>query len=328
MERQQQATVESGELSQSARRTSISTALSATLLWDYAEETSQVRSLYELAKEKAWNVARDVSWCDFSRLHNFPVDEDSNPLCGYPEYEALSRSERIRLSWWQHGLEISEILHGEQGALLIASQLVTCLPSMEAKLFASSQVFDEARHVEFFSRYLHEVVGTVHDPSDELKSLIQFTIEDPRWDMKFIACQILIESLAMAKFQEIKAKCLVPMMQFAISYIAKDEARHVKFGAEYLKQHVDGLSEAEREFRSEFVLDNVLKLANAMNIYTRIAEDLGWDVASLRTHLRKFRVQNPEINRARFRQLIINLTAVGLLTERTKERLSGMNLMV
>ena len=49
---------------------------------------------------------------------------------------------------------MSQFLHGEQGALLVASQLVSCAPTFNAKMYAASQTFDEARHVEVFNRYL------------------------------------------------------------------------------------------------------------------------------------------------------------------------------
>ncbi|OGT74104.1 MAG: hypothetical protein A3H44_13265 [Gammaproteobacteria bacterium RIFCSPLOWO2_02_FULL_57_10] len=297
------------------------------ILWEYEKAPCRIQSLYELAKEKMWNANSDVPWNDFGRDRSFPSSHESEPLTGFAEYEALPDDERRRISWWRHALEISEILHGEQGALLVASQLVSCLPTVESKLFASSQVFDEARHVEFFSRYLREVVGEIHPPSEELKRLIQSMVDEPRWDMKFIACQILIESLAMAKFQEIRQSTQVPVLAFAIDYIAADEARHVKFGTEFLKDHLASLSAPELAERSDFVLDNVLRLANSLNITTRIAESYDWDVAALRHHLRQYRVRHPEINRNRFRQLLINLKAVGLLTERTHMRMMSMEVM-
>jgi len=297
------------------------------MVWQYDEEKGRIHSLYELAKAKAWNATTDVCWRDFNRTQSLPASLESDPLLGFASYEALSEDEKHHISWWRHGIEISEILHGEQGALLVASQLVACMPTVESKLFASSQVFDEARHVEFFSRYLQDIVGEIHPPSSELRRLIQTMVDDPRWDMKFIACQILIESLAMAKFQEIRQSTRVPVLAFAIDYIAGDEARHVKFGTEFLKGYLQGLSSAELALRSDFVLDNVLRLANSLNINTRIAEKYDWDVAALRHHLRQYRIRHPEINRNRFRQLLINLKAVGLLTERTQTRMLTMELL-
>ena len=50
---------------------------------------------------------------------------------------------------------VSQFLHGEQGALLVASQLASCAPTFNAKLYAASQTFDEARHVECFNKYIN-----------------------------------------------------------------------------------------------------------------------------------------------------------------------------
>lgn len=291
------------------------------ILWSYDLKTSRIRSLYELAKSKSWNASQDLSWENFDRDTSFPISPDSEPLSGFAAYDRLPEEDRRRLSWWRHGLEISEVLHGEQGALIVASQLVAGMPTVESKLFASSQVSDEARHVEFFSHYLQEVVGATYPPSTELKRLIHTTVDEPRWDMKFIACQILIESLAMAKFQEIRQQTRVPLLASAIDLIASDEARHVRFGTEFLKSHLADMSKKELQERSDFVLDNVLRLANAMNIYSRIGQEQGWDLEALRLHLRMHRIRHPEINRNRFRQLTINLKAVGLLTEKSWERI-------
>jgi hypothetical protein len=158
-------------------------------------------------------------------------------------------------------------------------------------------------------------------------NLIHECIDEPRWDMKFISCQILIESLAMARFQELRQHTCVPLLRFAIDYILRDEARHVRFGVEFLREHLATLNENALEERSRFVLDNVLRLANSLNIYNRIGMAKGWDLAELRRHLRRYRLQHPELNRQRFRQLTLNMDAVGLLTAAGRARLERMNLL-
>ena len=50
----------------------------------------------------------------------------------------------------------SQFLHGEQGALLCTARIVETVPWIDAKYYASTQVMDEARHVEVFGRYLDE----------------------------------------------------------------------------------------------------------------------------------------------------------------------------
>lgn len=311
----------------SSQHSEFSTEVNGVIPWHYPQVKTPIHRLYELAKAGQWNVSTDVPWQQDGEAEHFPSSDAGNPLLGFPDYDRLPEAERWRLSWWQHRLEIAELLHGEQAAMLIASQLVSCLPTVEAKLFASTQVADEARHVEFFSRYLHELSGEIPAPSSALMTLIHACVDEPRWDMKFISCQILIESLAMARFQELRQHTRVPVLRFAIDYILRDEARHVRFGVEVLREHLATLEEAALEERSRFVLDNVLRLANSLNIYHCIGLAKGWDLAELRRHLRRYRLQHPELNRQRFRQLTLNMDAVGLLTSAGRARLERMNLL-
>jgi hypothetical protein len=303
---------------------SFETAVAGRIIWGYQQPDSCLNDLYEIAKRKSWNASTDIVWDGFSRYDHYPTLRRANPLIGFDEYEALPQHERRRLAWWIHGVELSEILHGEQAALIIASQLVSCLPTLDAKLFASSQVHDEARHVEFFSRYLREVVGEVHSPSPELLSVIETAVTDPTWEMKLIVCQILIESLAMARFKEIKQCIRVPLVRHAIDYIAKDEARHVHFGVQLLETHLRALPSAELEARVDFILDNMLKLINTLNGCTVIADSMRWDVANLRCHLRLYRLKNPDIARNRLQVLVRNLESVGLLTAHCQKRIKAI----
>ena len=59
-----------------------------------------------------------------------------------PELSAAQRADFMRRTSAQ---TLSQFLHGEQGALMVASQLVSCAPTHDAKLYAASQTFDEAR---------------------------------------------------------------------------------------------------------------------------------------------------------------------------------------
>lgn len=302
----------------------IDTRLHGHIRWDYSEDKSRIHSLYELAKNRVWKTA-EAPWEEIVDKRLPPSRQQFEPLAGFKPYEALPPQQKIASSWYRHALEISDILHGEQGALLISSQLVSSMPDVEGKLFASSQVSDEARHVEFFSRYLLEVVGNVEPPSDAVAALIKTMVNDPRWDYKFIACQILIESLALARLQEIRYATLVPVLAYAIDFISADEARHVKFGAEILRVHLATLSTRELQDRSDFIVDHMLLLGNAMNIYTRVAEEFDWSVREMRLHLRQKRIRQPKPRHDLFRQLMLNMNSVGLMTEQTRKRLSKLD---
>jgi hypothetical protein len=137
--------------------------------------------------------------------------------------------------------------------------------------------------------------------------------------MKFLICQILIESLAMAQFQELRRTTTVPPLRSGIEYIIKDEARHTRYGVAVLKQLVDTLEPSEKEYRGEFVISHLLKLSNALNEDVRIAHAVGWDGAALRRHMRLYRLRNPETNRNRFRILRKHLDEIGLLSTKVAE---------
>ena len=126
-------------------------------VWKYGSGAKQgLRELYEKAKREQWNGCEELAW-------DTPVDPEReilpltlNPLADYGPFRRLSRKEQYH---YQHGLlawQLSQFLHGEQGALLTASQLVSAVPWIDAKYYASSQTMDEARHVEVFSRYLRD----------------------------------------------------------------------------------------------------------------------------------------------------------------------------
>jgi hypothetical protein len=95
-------------------------------------------------------------------------------------------------------------MHGEQGALIATAKIVNTVPDMNAKFYAATQVMDEARHVESYKRLIHEKFKCAYPITPSLKQLLEQTLTDRRWDLKFIGMQVLIEGLALAAFQRIR----------------------------------------------------------------------------------------------------------------------------
>jgi hypothetical protein len=289
------------------------------------EETGSARMgrLYEMAQRHAWNVSRDVPWT-LQKRDVSPWHTHGNPLTGFAPYQSLDEQQRLRLAWRLHALELSDILHGEHAALLIASQLVTCMPTQQARLFASSQVADEARHVEFFTRYLNEVAGEILPAGAHLTELIRSVSEEPRWDIKLLIFHILIETLAMWRFRQLIDRTSIPLLRHALNFIVRDEARHVGFGVEALRKHYANLSDEERGYRSDLVITQMCRLAPAQDYALRVAQDSGWDRAAMRLHLRRQRFSGVIGYQALVRNLGNALGAAGLLNEQTKKKLTGM----
>ena len=104
----------------------------------------------------------------------------------------------LALLLWPLAWLLSQFLHGEQGALLATAQLVSAVPIIDAKLYAATQVIDEARHVEVYERYVCEKLENLYPINPHLKTLLDQILADARWDMKYLGMQILVEGLALA----------------------------------------------------------------------------------------------------------------------------------
>ena len=95
---------------------------------------------------------------------------------------------------------LSQFMHGEQGALLCTAKITETVPWYDAKLYASTQVVDEARHVEVFARYLDEKLGGAYPINAHLRLLLDDIVNDSRWDMTYLGMQVMVEGLALAAF--------------------------------------------------------------------------------------------------------------------------------
>src|SRR3989454_11873043 len=84
------------------------------------------------------------------------------------------------------------------------AKIVQQVPNIDAKFYAAAQVIDEARHVETYSRLLHEKFDLAYPITPTLKRLLNDVLSDPRWDMTYLGMQILIEGLALAAFAGIR----------------------------------------------------------------------------------------------------------------------------
>ena len=136
----------------------------------------------------------------------------------------------------QQNWTLSQFLHGEQGALLCTAKIVETVPWYDAKLYASTQVMDEARHVEVFARYLDEKLTGHYPINAHLRLLLDDIVNDSRWDMTYLGMQIMVEGLALAAFGFMHQMTTEPLLKQLLRYVMSDEARHVAFGVLTLKE--------------------------------------------------------------------------------------------
>lgn len=301
------------------------TPLTGHYNWDYSSADGRIRKLYRLGKELNWNAELDLDWNRTYPKDQMPLDQSMNPFAGWDRFENLSDDEKLRFGWHNLAWMLAQFMHGEQGALLVASQLASCAPTYDAKLYAASQTFDEARHVEVFTRYLQEKIGIFYPVNKHLKVLLDKILSDPRWDLKFIGMQIIIEGLALAAFNTLKLTAQDPLLRDIITLVVRDEARHVTFGVNYLEDFVQTLSEEEKEDRAQFAYEACVVMRERL-IGTDVFEHFGWDVEESRAKvLESFLMQ--QFRNLLFTRIVPNLKRIGLLTDKVRPKFEELGIL-
>ena len=97
------------------------TPLTGAYNWDYDSADGRIRKLYRLGKELNWNAELDIDWDRTYPKTENPNDPMLNPFAGWEPFESMTHEEQIKFAWHNHSWTLSQFLHGEQGALLVAS---------------------------------------------------------------------------------------------------------------------------------------------------------------------------------------------------------------
>ena len=168
-------------------------------------------------------------------------------------------------------------MHGEQGALVCTAKIVETVPWIDAKYYASTQVMDEARHVEVFAKYLDDKLSGHYPINAHLKLLLDDIVNDSRWDMTYLGMQIMVEGLALAAFGFIHQLTTEPLLKQLLRYVMSDEARHVAFGVLSLKEYYAELSDAELRERQEFAFEAAVRMRDRF-LQQEVWERMGLDV--------------------------------------------------
>ena len=113
----------------------------------------------------------------------------------------MTQAQKMEFGWHRLAWKLSQFLHGEQGALLVASQLRQLRADVRRQ--AVRGVADVRRSAP--RRGVRPLsaptsVGIMYPVNAHLKALLDKILTDERWDLKFIGMQLIIESLALAAF--------------------------------------------------------------------------------------------------------------------------------
>jgi hypothetical protein len=219
----------------------------------YDEGRKAMMGLYQKGKEFQWDAVSRIDWSlELDPEDPMQMPEELVPISGMPLFQKMSRKEKSDVKRHFQAWQISQFMQGEQGALISAAKIVTNVPDLDSKFYASTQVIDEARHVEAYKRLLQKF-GIAYAMTGPLRELLDQTLRDNRWDMTYLGMQVVIEGLALAAFQGIRDLAQNPLAAMVNAYVMQDESRHVAFGRLALRDYYPQLSEKERDEREEFL---------------------------------------------------------------------------
>src|SRR5678816_100769 len=170
----------------------IESLLDVTYTCGYQETRAKLRDLYDKAVRAQWISDDVLPWETDVDLGRPMGPENLQPLFGSDIYNRMTETERHNIATEVFSWTLSQFMHGEQGALLATAQLVDSVDNIDSKMYAASQVVDEARHVDVYNRYVHSKIGFSYPINPHLKTLLDLILKDSRWDMKFLGMQIMV----------------------------------------------------------------------------------------------------------------------------------------
>jgi hypothetical protein len=255
---------------------SVQAPLRTEFTWEYDKARSDLLALYEKGKRQQWNATDRIDWSvDLDPENPMMLPDETISLHGTDLWHRLSPKNIADLRRYLQALNISQFMHGEQGALICAAKIVQQVQGIDAKFYAATQVVDEARHVEAYARLLHEKFDLVFPINKSLQALIGDVIERQEWDFTYLGMQVVIEGLALAAFQGIRDNARNRLAAQVNAYVMQDEARHVAFGRLALREYYPRLTEKERDRREEFLVDACWLMRD------RLEPAYAWEAAGL-----------------------------------------------
>jgi 1,2-phenylacetyl-CoA epoxidase catalytic subunit len=178
---------------------------------------------------------------------------------------------------------------GETAALEGASGLVGFAPNRPTKVFLSTQVVDEGRHLEVLLHRIGEL-GVV-DPEAEVERRANPAIREFRrrllelvaskdWEAALFAQNVVLEAMEFTVFQS-HARSADPVTAEVLAGIVKDERRHIGFGENELGRRLREsphrrarLSEVKRDLDA-LVLDTFEETLRELGLPASERPDLG-----------------------------------------------------
>jgi hypothetical protein len=310
----------------SATKWAVETPMTTVFDWDYTHGREQLLRLYDKGTRKQWVASDRIDWNhDLDPTNPLGAPDESIPIADAPIWGRLSEAQKGEVRQHAVAWQFSQFMHGEQGALVCAAKIVNTVPDIDSKFYAATQVVDEARHVEVYSRFLHEKLELTYPINPYLKTLLDQGLSDSRWDFTYLAMQVLIEGLALAAFGLIRNIATDPLGRAVNAYVLQDEARHVMFGRLALRDYYPQLTQKERDEREEFAVEACYLMRDRF-LAEEVWERLDLPVDEIIDHVRNSETQLL-FRGFLFQRIVPVLRDIGLFGDRIQAAFADMGVV-
>jgi len=140
---------------------------------------------------------------------------------------------------------LAVLLWGELAAWKISADLALHLEPLEAKLAATSQAHDEARHFYVMYEYMALLGDVPHELGPTAEGVLMGTLETRDLTRKLMGMQMMIEPMALTLFQLLRKHDVDPMLTDLLLLYQRDEARHVALGVLHLPKLLTDMGHVE-----------------------------------------------------------------------------------
>lgn len=192
---------------------------------DEARRYGKLDNIYHRGQARAWDgkVVLDDLWARHGKSGLEPR-----------QFDAASRV-------------LGQIMWGELAAWKIAAQLADELEDLEARMAATSQAHDEARHFYVMHDYLERAIGSFpRSVARASEGLFAAALRADTVEKKLLGMQLQIEAMALTIFHALRESNVCPILTELLKYYERDEARHVGLGMQLLPQRMRKFTPLER----------------------------------------------------------------------------------
>lgn len=294
----------------------------------YLDRTSAFDKIISATHDHFWDP-NDARYIDFSTPfdmeNEYMVDPTMTVGYGTAVWDKLDEKGRVKLTNLETHWSLSNILHGEQGALALSASLCHILRDPGAQEYAANQAREEARHVTAFTNIVRARFGKPMPCGPVLANVLTELVTSKLAWKKIVGMQLLVEGLAMGAFATFYNKGRDPLIVRLAQLAMTDEAFHHKFGKIWADRTIPKLSKDEHEKIEDWawevfqtLLFNIAAPEQKKDIYVQVGLDWEWVQGAFMEgmtdeHIRTNMQESANI----FRVLVKTLAMTGIITERT-----------